>query len=302
MKTPQIPAPELAAQLGLSAELWLKREDLHHYNSHKGRSIPLMITEYFKKQGFKKFVISSSGNAALAAIIAIQTHNKSKPDDPFSLTVFVGKKIDESKLTILKQNITDPHITIEQTENPKQEAVKAGQESGIKLLRQSSDDLALRGYTELAKELAKIENLSAVFIPTSSGTTAVGLDTGFKMSNLKVQIHVVQTPNCHPIIDAIFARQGKETVAAEEPAPSLASSIVDNIGLRKEKVADVVTESGGEGWIATNEDIKKIIEIAKKTLHFPISGTSALSLVGLSLAIKNNQTFAGPVVCLITGK
>jgi hypothetical protein len=52
----------------------------------------------------------------------------------------------------------------------------------------------------------------------------------------------------------------------------------------------------------TATELKKIIEIAKKTLHFPISGTSALSLVGLSLAIKNNQTFAGPVVCLITGK
>jgi threonine dehydratase len=302
MKTPQIPVPELAEQLGLTTELWLKREDLHHYSSHKGRSIPLMITEYFKKQGFKKFAISSSGNAALAAITAIQTHNKSKPNDPLSLIIFVGQKIDQNKLSSLKQTIADQHITIEQTDNPKQAAVKASQEADVKLLRQSSDDLALRGYAELSKELAKIENLSAVFIPTSSGTTAQGLDLGFKLSNLKVEIHVVQTPNCHPIVDTIYNKQGKDIVHTDDTTPSLASSIVDNVGLRKEKVAEAVIESSGNGWIITNEEINNILELTKKTLHFPISATSALSLAALSQAVKNNRTFSGPVVCLITGK
>jgi threonine synthase len=142
----------------------------------------------------------------------------------------------------------------------------------------------------------------AVFIPTSSGTTAQGLDLGFKISNLKVEIHVVQTPNCHPIVDTIYSKQGKNMPPTDDSTPSLASSIVDNVGLRKEKVAEAVIESNGNGWIITNEEIQNILEITKKTLHFSISATSALSLAALSQAIKNNRIFSGPVVCLITGK
>jgi threonine dehydratase len=56
---------ELAEILGLS-DLYFKREDLHQYGSHKGRSIPFMI-DHYSGRGDRHFVISSSGNAALAA-------------------------------------------------------------------------------------------------------------------------------------------------------------------------------------------------------------------------------------------
>lgn len=300
MKTPQLPVPQLAKKLGLPVELWLKREDLHHYNSHKGRSIPLMINEYCKRQGFKKFVISSSGNAALAAITAIQTHNKSKPQDPVHLTVFVGLKINSSKLNTLKQVLTDPNVTIEQVEEPKQAAFQAGQTEGVKLLRQSTDDLALRGYLELAKELAKIEDLSAVFIPTSSGTTAQGLTVGFKQVNAAPQIHIIQTSSCHPLVDTVYAKRNL-TLPTISQEISLAQAIVDQVGHRKDVVAEAVIESGGEGWIINNEEIKHAIDMVKDTLNLTISPTSALSIAALQKAIKNNRTFDGSVVCLITG-
>jgi threonine dehydratase len=74
MKTPQPTFTELNKTLGL--DIYLKREDEHKYSSHKGRSIPLMIKKYVKEEDITNFVISSSGNAAIAAIHTIQAHNK----------------------------------------------------------------------------------------------------------------------------------------------------------------------------------------------------------------------------------
>ena len=52
MKTPQFPYSKLAQSIGVS-EVYLKREDLDHYGSHKGRSIPVMIEIYEKKHNIK---------------------------------------------------------------------------------------------------------------------------------------------------------------------------------------------------------------------------------------------------------
>jgi threonine synthase len=304
MKTPQIPVPALAQAIGLSSELWLKREDLHHSGSHKGRSIPLMIKEYVR-QGKRSFVISSSGNAALAALTDIKHHNQNKPNDPLSLTIFVGKHIDTEKLGKLTTAATgQKNITLEQVTNPKQAAFKLNQDTGAILLRQSVDDLALLGYYELAIELSKIPHLSAVFIPTSSGTTLQGIADGFKqLKGFPVpQLHAVQTTSCHPLVEAIW-----EKVPALHKTPltnkelSVAGSIVDIIAQRQESVAKAVAESQGNGWIVTNEEITTTITLTKKTLDLDISSTSALGIAAVIQALNHDWQPQGAVVCLITG-
>jgi threonine dehydratase len=213
----------------------------------------------------------------------------------------VGLKINTSKLELLKKAIgTDVSIQIQQVEEPKKEAFVIGQNEGTKLLRQSTDDLALRGYLELATELAKIENLSAVFIPTSSGTTAQGLATGFKQNGLSPQIHIAQTSSCHPLVDTIYHKKNMELPDVPTEI-SLAQSIVDQVGHRKETVAEMVIESNGAGWIITNEEILQAIDMVKKTLNLSISPTSALSVAALYKAIQNHHPLGGAVVCLITG-
>jgi threonine dehydratase len=67
MVTPLEQQKKLAEVIGFS-DLYFKREDLHPYGSHKGRSIPVMIDHYVAS-GDTTFAISSSGNAALAAAI-----------------------------------------------------------------------------------------------------------------------------------------------------------------------------------------------------------------------------------------
>lgn len=291
MITPQPQAKKLALALGFADELYLKREDLHPYGSHKGRSIPPMINHY-AGQGEKDFCISSSGNAALAAIFAVEELNKKDTARPLNLRVFVGKNIESDKLKKLQQTISDSkNISIEQVENPKQTAFQTEKDGSARNLRQSTDDAALAGYETLAAELAEIENLAAVFVPTSSGTTAQGLYEAFSKQGLCPQIHIVQTTGCHTMIDSSAPTE-----------TSLANAIVDKVGHRKEAVQKIVLDSKGGAWIADNKAIAEAIQQIKETEDIEVSPNSALSVAGLKLALANGQKFNGAVVCLITGR
>ncbi len=293
MKTPQQSYQQLNDALGI--EIYLKREDLHAYGSHKGRSIPHMIEYYAKKQNQSSFVISSSGNAARAAIKYVVLHNRNNPTHILTLEVYIGKKISEEKRTILEaEREGDPHITITETERPKQEAFTKEKSGEAINLRQSTDDTALEGYYELGKELSHIPNLSAIFIPTSSGTTAQALGTFFEKNKLHPQIHSVQTEACHPIA-AFFDTDFTKTTS------SLAQAIVDNVAHRKNNVIDAIQKSKGSGWVATDTEIHDAINLIKDTCSIIISPTAALSVAGLTKALKKGWKFDGPVVCLITG-
>lgn len=289
MITPNQEVPQLAKELGISGKLYFKREDLHPYGSHKGRSIPYMI-EAYARGGVNKFAISSSGNAALAAALYINEYNQKFAESQLSLQIFVGENINDNKLQVLKaQSSTNPQISITQTETPKQEVHKLNKKGEAKALRQSNDDLALIGYKELADELSSIQNLASIFVPTSSGTTAQALT-----ENLPgVQIHIAQTSACHPIVE-LFDPRGR-TVKSEH---SMADAIVDQVALRKDKLLPKLAD----GWIVSDEEIEKAIKLTKQTIGLDISPNSALSVAALTQALANGWQPLGTIVCLITGR
>ncbi len=291
MKTPQQSYPELAKIIGVD-EVYLKREDLHKYGSHKGRSLPVMIKKY-TKEGILDFVISSSGNAAIAAALAVENHNRNNPAKQATLKIFIGNKIDQRKKQKLLDKINDQAISIEQVERPKQTAFQLDKDEKAKFLRQSTDESALEGYFGLAIELSKIPNLQAVFVPTSSGTTAQALGQTFAELEKNIQIHIVQTNTCHPIAENFdkYSDDGESTAGA----------IVDNIAHRKEQVVEVVNNSGGSGWIVNNGQIKNARKSVRETTNIDISPNSALSVAGLMKAVENDWKWDGPVACLITG-
>jgi len=298
MKTHQPTFIELNKALGL--DVYLKREDEHKYSSHKGRSIPLMVKKYNKEEDITNFVISSSGNAAIAAIHTIQAHNKNNANN-LTLKIFVGQNIDKKKLKVLKAIIEDKNISLEQVKKPKQSAFALDKAGKAKNLRQSTDDNALMGYYELAEEVNNIPNLQAIFVPTSSGTTAQGLGMAFDIipaskfgGQQHPQIHIVQTTSCHPI-----AEEFDKNFEATET--SLAGAIVDNVAHRKEKVIEQIKKSSGSGWIVTDEELKNAINLVEETCKIKISYNSALSVAGLIKAMNSGWKFDGAIVCLITG-
>jgi len=297
--TPLEKYDELGSKIGFSG-LYFKREDLHPYGSHKGRSIPIMMDHYYKN-GDREFAISSSGNAALAAAIHAQKLGDIKLD------IFVGNHVSPKKLerirTIEAKSAGNIRIMIK--ERPLQALTQVAQE-GVRSLRQSTDDEALVGYKSLAEELvesfidkksknAQTNKISAVFIGTSSGTTAQALAQCFLDNKLPIQIHIVQTSSCHPLAEKFDAYDGPDE-------RSTADAITDITGHRKLALIPLIEKTGGRGWIATNEDIQAAQELAEKNTGLQISTNSALSVVGAMKAVYVGHKIDGAVVCMICGE
>lgn len=281
-------ADKLGTKIGLKS-LYLKREDLHPYGSHKGRSIPYMV-DFYAKEGVKNFAISSSGNAALAAA----RHLKNKPD--FFLDIFIGNNAHPDKVTALEVE-EDDHIRILVKERPKQSLILAEQD-GVTSLRQSTNDLALVGYHSLAKEIEHLftdEKDGALFIGTSSGTTAQALATYFIEKKLPVQIHIVQTTSCHPLADAFDISDIPDEI-------SIADAIVDKTAFRKNVLIPLLQKTGGKGWVVTNEEIDIAQKIVAENTGIELSANGVLGIAGAMQAVIVGHEIQGPVVCIVCGQ
>lgn len=282
--------PKLAQALEIKSILF-KREDLNPYGSHKGRSIPVMINIYMDK-GIKHFAISSSGNAALAAAIYIEETNKNRTDK-ILLDILVGQHINTKKLEKLEK-YKNQYIRVTMHDRPLQTLFNIIKDPNIIALRQSTDDTSLIGYKELGRELLEIPDLKAVFIGTSSGTTAQALGEYFELQKREIEIHIVQTSSCYTIAQDFVDNENLEEL-------SIADAIVDHVALRKAPLIKLIEKSGGSGWIASNEQINSALEITKKNTDLTISVNSALSVAGLMQAVYTGKSWDGSVVCMICG-
>ncbi len=282
--------PKLAQALEMS-KLFFKREDLHPYGSHKGRSIPVMIDKYIH-DGIRHFAVSSSGNAALAAAHYITKINKDKQLS-ITLDILVGQHITKKKLGKLEQ-FRDNLIKVTMHDRPLQTLFNIVKDPTIKALRQSNDDTALIGYKSLGEELLEIKDIEAVFIGTSSGTTAQALAEYFKSMNRRVEIHVIQTSSCHNIASDFVDDPLIEEV-------SIADAIVDQTALRKDVLKKLIEDCGGSGWIVSNEQIEAARDMTYKYTDVKVSNNSALSIAGLMQAVYTGKSWNGSVVCMICG-
>lgn len=290
MITPQTDEKFLAQALDI-ASIILKREDLHPYGSHKGRSIPHMI-DHYAKAGREYFAISSSGNAALAAAIHIQ--KKIEQGKKMHLDIIIGQKIPQQKKELLEKHSDGKNIVIHSVARPLQYLHElCTQDDSMQNLRQSIDNTALTGYHSLASELESIPHLSAVFMGTSSGTTLEALGDMFHVNKRMIELHAVQTTSCHPIA-GLF----DESETSEQ---SIADAIVDITAHRKVTVSHSLKLSLGSGWIVTNSEIQKAQDMLKKYAQIDATPNGALGLAGLIKALASGKRFSGPVVCVICG-
>lgn len=282
--------PELAKALEIKS-VYFKREDMHPYGSHKGRSIPVMIDKYIEK-GIRHFAISSSGNAALAAAFHVHKLNEGLTDK-IRLDILVGQKITKKKLHKIEP-FKNEFINITMHERPVQTLFNITKDSNIKSLKQSTDDLALLGYSSLAEELLEIPDLKVIFVAASSGTTAQALAEYFESKKKKIIVHIVQTSSCHPLADSFIDDQ-------QIDEQSIADAIVDHVAPRKERLTKLITDCNGSAWIASNEQIKAAQDITKLHTGLSISTNSALSVAGLMQAVYTGRSWSGPAVCIICG-
>lgn len=295
--TPTEYAEKLGVVIGFK-RLYLKREDLHPYGSHKGRSIPYMI-DFYAKEGVKNFAISSSGNAALAAAMHIDKISHSDPLK-MNLDVYIGNNANRQKIEKIEAFEGD-NIHIMTKERPVQ-ALTMAEQDGVTSLRQSTNDLALVGYTSLAEEIASAidaENnrskVSAVFVGTSSGTTAQALAQYFLDNKLNIQVHIVQTTSCHPLTDPFDIKDIPEEI-------SVADAIVDRTARRKDALIPLIKKTGGKGWIITNDEISIAQKVVKENTGLELSTNGVLGIAGAMQASYVGYEISGSVVCIVCGE
>ncbi|MCF7907156.1 PLP-dependent lyase/thiolase [Patescibacteria group bacterium] len=288
--TPQKKYPNLAQILKVP-EVWIKEEYLNKSGSHKIRLINFLFQKYVR-QGKKDFTISSSGNAAIAAAYYLQ-----KIKNPqLNLSIFISPQIEKSKWQrLLKVCNSSPQIKIKKARRPKQEAFIFAQKNKAIFLRGSTEPQAEKAYKGLGQEMQKIPNLQAIFVPTSSGLTALGVSSALSQTKNKTEIHIVQTAKIHPFsanFDSEFNPQ--ET--------SLASAIVDQVGKRKKEIIEMVKRTKGWGWTINDQELKNARKIVELNTNLgKINYDSLLSIAGLIKAQKNGWNFERPVCCLFTG-
>jgi threonine synthase len=223
----------------------------------KQRSLSYMIAKYIE-MGKTNFVVSSSGNAALVSCYVALRYKEIK------LKVFLSKQISDEKITkfitLLHMDATVANfrkggrygnIEFDLSDNPKQKAFKLGNEGWVNL-RGSQDDLALVGFRSIAYELVEMsDQWDAVFVPASSGTTALGIYQGFREAGLNPAMHIVQTTKVNALVKRVALDRG----AAETEHPS--ESIVDIVGHRRTQVEEMITASNGGGWIISKDEVEE---------------------------------------------
>lgn len=285
--TPEVLAPNIAKDLGFK-ELIFKREDLNPNGSHKDRLLAYQVSRA-KENNEKVLIISSSGNAAISA--AAYCHLAG-----IKLFVFVSSKTDKEKIA----GMADFGANIIISRHALTLADLAAKKFKIKNLRPGTDENSYYGLKSIAFEIFEHCGApDAIFIPTSSGSTVLGiseaLDDLIKLGEIKKkpEICAVQTSKIHPIAENF----DKNFIFEKE---SLARGIVSkNIPSEKmAKILNAINNSGGGGAIVTNADIMEAHKILEKN-NTETGYESAASFAG---AIKMKDKMKGKkIAVLLTG-
>ncbi len=234
--TEALAAPDLAVELGLGS-LTLKREDHNPSGSHKDRGVLYQVARHHRPGERRTFVLSSSGNAAVAAAAACARSGD-------RLIAFVAPGTAHAKRTKL---LARDAIVVE-TVKPINFARYAARVFGLVDLRGTKDPLASVGYRSLAGELHEAGPVDALFTFSSSGISMRGLDDGFQRLGVAPALWSVQAGECLGIV-----RQTAPDTPLEPGCPA------GRLGIRNPPDAPALAarllETGGGAVAVTTEAI-----------------------------------------------
>lgn len=263
-------------------EILLKREDMNPTGSLKDRGMAYLVSKAFS-EGQKELVLSSSGNAAVSAAEYCRLAG-------IKLTTFVSTKINKLKLEEIKSRKAEVFFS----RRPVSDSIKFSKKNNLVNLRPSVSVFGQEGFQTIAFELlvnqGVIENL---FVPVGSGVALIGVAEGFRKFGLLPKIHCCQPSAVCPI-SSLF---DKNYLLEKE---NMADSLVTKYSPLKDKVAEIVRESGGFGWVIGNSEIIEAQRLLEKN-KIKTSNEGALALAAIFKARKSGWRL-GKTVCLLTGK
>lgn len=279
------PAEALGAALGIPS-LRLKREDGSPTGSHKARYLGYLCS-LLVARGVGQAVISSSGNAAIAAAAYASLGG-------LRLLSLVSPRTPRVKLERLRDY---PQLTV-LSDHPVALLHHAVQNWGLADLRGSINPLAPNAYRGIAQELLEEAELAGVFLFSSSGAAALGLSQGFAQllePATRPQIHVVEgTPG------------GELTRTWYSPGRhSPSDSGLGDLGSRRSRLAPAVRravrQSGGRGWRVGAGDLEDVLDLGNRHgLSTSWEGIAALAAMRQSFS-ETSPGRSGSWVAILTG-
>ena len=260
--------------------LWVKREDQNPTGSHKDRGARAQI-EACAARGDRVVVISSSGNAALAAA----TYGRAAG---VQVVALLSPMTEAGRADAIQQ--AGARVVV--TSKPINYTIRLSRVCGWPDLRPSHSPEALAGFRTLGEELAaELSDDIALFGYASSGTTYQAIGEVLEASNKQVALHPVQAGLVNGLSKA-FDRAGDGK-----------RSIVGDLGVktsdRADEVIRLVRASGGEAWWVSDDATEEAGEFLEEQGYF-LARECWAALAGLALAA---ETLEIPQACLLlTGR
>jgi threonine synthase len=261
--TPLEPDPELARWGGL-AELWVKREDTNPTGSHKDRGAVVQIAACVA-QGRRVAVISSSGNAALAAA----TYGRHAG---VAVVALLSPMSEPARVALLRASGARVVVTTK----PINYGLRLSRVRRWPDLRPSQSAEAVRGFRTLGEELAaELRPGAAVFGYASSGATYAALGAVFAERGSRWPLHPVQAG----LVNGISREFGRPGDGRRSVVGDLGVKVSD----RAATVAQMVRTSGGQAWWVDDEAITAAGE-ALKNRGYDLAVECWAALAGVAAA------------------
>jgi threonine synthase len=255
--------PELARWAGL-AELWVKREDTNPTGSHKDRGAVVQVAACVA-EGWRVAVISSSGNAALAAA----TYGRNAG---VAVVALLSPRSEPGRVALLRASGARVLVTTK----PINYGLRLSRVCRWPDLRPSQSAEAVRGFRTLGEELAtELLPGTAVFGYASSGATYAALGQVFAERGSRLPLHPVQAG----LVNGISREFGRPGDGRRSVVGDLGVKVSD----RAATVAQMVRDSGGQAWWVDDNAVKAAGE-ALKGRGYDVAPECWAALAGVTVA------------------
>lgn len=266
--------------------VYFKREDENETESLKGRSLAYQIS-LAKQNGQKELVISTSGNAGIAAGAYCKKAG-------IKLYVFISPETEKEKIASMQKY----GPTIIRSKKAIRLANYLSARKKIQNLRPSRDNSSIEGFKSISFEIQEhLEDIDALFTFVTSGSSFVGMGRAYEQ--LLNDGEIKKLPK-------LFAVQSGGIFSIAEEFDKINGMRKNSAGMlgvketkRKGEVVSFIKKSAGSGFYIHDteiEEAKKIIE--DSGMRTSLEGCA--SFAGLLRWAKRNKF--EKAVCILSGK
>ncbi len=269
--------------------VFFKREDENETESLKGRSLAYQVS-LAKQRGARELVISTSGNAGIAAAAYCRKAG-------IRLYIFISPDTDAEK--ILSMQKYDPVII--KSRKAIRLANYLSAKKKIRNLRPSRDESSIEGFKSISFEIFEhIGEIDALFTFVTSGSSFLGIGSAFE--NLRSEGKIKKLPGMFAIQGGgIFsiAREFDKINDAGLADECAAGKLGIKETKRKSAIIELIKMSKGGSYYITDLEIEAARKIlASHDIH--TSGEGCASFAGLYRWSKANNF--NKAVCILSGK